>query len=45
MVIMEKQNIKDKAIELLETIFVTLLWLMILPLAFICSLFEKKEKK
>ena len=41
---MEKQNIKNKILEWLETIFVTLLWLMILPLAFIMSLFEKKKK-
>lgn len=41
---MEKQNIKNKILEWLETIFVILLWLMILPLAFIMSLFEKKKK-
>ena len=41
---MEKQSIKDKILEWLEVIFVTFLWLMILPLAFIMSLFEKKKK-
>jgi len=41
---MVKQSIKNKILELLETIFVTLLWLMILPMALILSLFEKRKK-
>ena len=40
---MEKQSIKDKILEWLEVIFVTMLWLLILPIAFILSLFEKKK--
>ena len=35
--------LKNKILELLEMIFVTWLWLMILPMALICSLFEKKK--
>ena len=36
--------LKNKILELLETILVTWLWLMILPMALIFSLFEKKKK-
>jgi len=41
---MEKQSIKEKILEWLEVIFVTMLWLLILPISFILSLFEKKKK-
>jgi hypothetical protein len=36
--------LKNKMLEWLEVIFVTWLWLMILPIAFIFSLFEKRKK-
>ena len=36
--------LKNKMLEWLELIFVTWLWLMILPIAFIFSLFEKRKK-
>ena len=36
--------LKNKILEWLEVIFVTWLWLMILPMAFILSLFEKRKK-
>ena len=37
-------SVSNKMLEWLEIIFVTWLWLMILPIAFICFLFEKRKK-
>ena len=40
----KSKSAKQKVLEWLETIFVTLLWIMIIPLALIFKLFEKDKK-
>ena len=41
----KSKSAKQKVLEWLETIFVTLLWIMIIPLALICKLFEKDKNE
>ena len=41
----KSKSAKQKVLEWLETIFVTLLWIMILPLALIFKLFEKDKNE
>jgi len=41
----KSKSAKQKALDWLETVFVTFLWIMILPLALIFKLFEKDKKK
>jgi len=36
---------KQKVLDWIETIFVTFLWLIIIPMALICKLFEKDIRK
>ena len=40
----KSKSAKQKVLEWLETIFVTLLWIMIIPIALIYKLFEKDKK-
>jgi hypothetical protein len=39
----KSKSAKQKVLDWLETIMVTFLWLMILPMALICKLFEKDK--
>jgi hypothetical protein len=41
----KSKSAKQKVLDWLETIFVTLLWIMIIPLALICKLFEKDKNE
>tara|TARA_R110002073_G_C8994844_1_gene538353 strand:+ start:188 stop:388 length:201 start_codon:yes stop_codon:yes gene_type:complete len=41
----KSKSAKQKVLEWLETIFVTLLWIMIIPLALIFKLFEKDKNE
>ena len=41
----KSKSAKQKVLEWLETIFVTLLWIMIIPLALILKLFEKDKNE
>ena len=40
----KSKSAKQKVLDWLETIMVTFLWIMILPMALICKLFEKDKK-
>ena len=39
----KSKSAQQKVLDWLETIIVTFLWLMILPMALICKLFEKDK--
>ena len=41
----KSKSAKQKVLDWLETIFVTLLWIMIIPLALIFKLFEKDKNE
>mgnify|MGYP003626823479 FL=1 len=41
----KSKSAKQKVLEWLETIFITLLWIMIIPLALIFKLFEKDKNE